>query len=114
MRFFIVNIFVLLSFSCFSQTLIKGKVTDTENNTLPGVTVLIPKTTIGTITNRNGVFQIKLPKNHKQLQLSSIGYRTKIVSIRDNKYLHVKLRCWQCFIEPTEKLRIIMPKHQLI
>ncbi len=110
MRFFITCILVLIGFSCFSQTLIKGKVTDEKNNTLPGVTVLVPKTTIGTITNRDGAFQIKLPRNHKQLQLSSIGYKTKIVSIRDNKYLHIKL--------PEEVIKIpevlVMPKDSLL
>ncbi len=110
MRFFITSILVLIGFSCFSQTLIKGKVTDEKNTTLPGVTILVPKTTIGTITNRDGVFQIKLPKNYKQIQLSSIGYKTQIVNISSNKYLHIKL--------PKEVVKIpeimVMPKDSLL
>ena len=44
---------------------IKGKVSDVRGSTMPGVTVLVKGTTIGTSTNVDGRFELSLPRQDK-------------------------------------------------
>ena len=54
---------------------IKGKVSDVRGSTMPGVTVLVKGTTIGTSTNVDGRFELSLPRQDKvDLVFSFIGY----------------------------------------
>jgi len=56
---------------------ISGRVLDRSNNQgLPGVTVLVKGTTIGTSTNNDGVFSLSVPTTATTLSFSFIGYAT--------------------------------------
>jgi TonB-linked SusC/RagA family outer membrane protein len=56
---------------------ISGRVTDRANNQgLPGVTVLVKGTTIGTGTNNDGTFTLSVPTTATTLVFSFIGYTT--------------------------------------
>ncbi|QCR24282.1 SusC/RagA family TonB-linked outer membrane protein [Pontibacter sp. SGAir0037] len=77
---------VLLSFFLLSALLqeamaqsrtITGRVTDaTTNEGLPGVTVLVKGTQVGTATNATGNYSINVPEGNNTLQFSFIGYTT--------------------------------------
>ena len=87
------SLFILL-FVAFSATAqertITGTVTAKEDGLpLPGVTVKVPGTKGGTITDGNGKFTIKAAVN-ASLQFGSIGYTTKIVKVTGNS-LNVSL-----------------------
>ncbi|MGB3589107.1 MAG: SusC/RagA family TonB-linked outer membrane protein, partial [Tunicatimonas sp.] len=59
-----------------------GTVTDGENNeTLPGVNVLIKGTTQGTVTDMNGEYRLTVPSNDAVLVFTSIGYAAEEVTI---------------------------------
>lgn len=56
---------------------ISGRVTDRTNNQgLPGVTVLAKGTTVGTSTNSDGTFVLSLPATTTTLSFSFVGYTT--------------------------------------
>ncbi|MGQ1890917.1 outer membrane beta-barrel protein [Thermophagus sp. OGC60D27] len=55
---------------------IRGKITDEAKVPLVGATISIPDTAIGTTSDINGVFQLKIPKNTTSLNISFIGYRS--------------------------------------
>ncbi|MGI4751835.1 MAG: TonB-dependent receptor [Janthinobacterium lividum] len=56
---------------------IRGKVTDAANgSTLPGVSIMVPGTSIGTATGPNGEYFLKLAKGTHQVKVSFIGYET--------------------------------------
>ncbi|RZK29074.1 MAG: SusC/RagA family TonB-linked outer membrane protein, partial [Hymenobacter sp.] len=56
---------------------ISGRVTDRGNNQgLPGVTVLVKGTTIGTATSNDGTFTLSVPPTATTLTFSFIGYTT--------------------------------------
>ncbi len=60
-----------------STVTINGKVSDIKNLPLPGVTVLVKGTTIGTVTNAEGKFHVTLPKMEKIVLLFTfIGMKT--------------------------------------
>lgn len=73
-----------------SSNLIKGIVIDNDKIPLPGATVVIKKTTVGTQTDFDGLFSIKANKGDI-LQISYIGYKTKELKITDNTPNLIKL-----------------------
>ncbi|HNP49393.1 MAG TPA: carboxypeptidase-like regulatory domain-containing protein, partial [Bacteroidia bacterium] len=71
---------------------ITGKVTSSEDNlTVPGVSVVVPGTTVGTSTDMDGNFKIIIPKTAKALRFSSVGLKTKDVTIGAGNVLDVIL-----------------------
>lgn len=63
--------------SAFAQITYMGKVLDrTTGETLPGVSVFVPGTTVGTATDRTGAFRLVLGSKPSKISFSSIGYRT--------------------------------------
>ncbi len=60
------------------QRTITGTVTQTtDGTTLPGVTVQVPGTTVGTVTDINGLYSITVSEDASVLQFSFIGMRTE-------------------------------------
>jgi hypothetical protein len=63
---------------------VSGKVTDNKREPLPGVTVLVQGTTIGTVTDMEGNYSITIPNNASQLNYSFIGFNPQTLSITGN------------------------------
>jgi TonB-linked SusC/RagA family outer membrane protein len=63
------------------QKEITGKVTDTDGLPLPGVTVIVKGTTIGTVTNADGEFSLNIPLDAEILQFSFVGMKTQEIPI---------------------------------
>jgi TonB-dependent starch-binding outer membrane protein SusC len=71
---------------------VRGTVTAAEDNeTLPGVNVLIKGTTMGTATDIDGNFSIEVPNNNAVLVFSFIGYKQQEVRIGSNSIINVAL-----------------------
>ncbi|PAW94951.1 hypothetical protein CKK33_16185 [Mucilaginibacter sp. MD40] len=61
-----------------SITKVSGKVTGAnDRQALPGVTVKVKGTSIGTVTNTTGDFSLQLPAGNPVLEFSYIGYETQ-------------------------------------
>lgn len=71
--------------------MIKGKITDTAGEPIPGVNILVKGTGIGTSSDLNGNFSIDVPTDAKYLILSYLGYVTKEVAILDTDTLNIQL-----------------------
>ncbi|WP_322549805.1 TonB-dependent receptor [Flavobacterium psychraquaticum] len=78
--------FLLLFFSVFSyaQESIKGIVKDENNQPLFGANVFWQSTTIGTITDENGLFTLRKSDETNALVISYMGFETKKVEATDN------------------------------
>ncbi|RGX76305.1 mucoidy inhibitor MuiA family protein [Bacteroides stercorirosoris] len=63
---------------------VSGVVLDSEREPVIGANVMIPGTTIGTITDVNGKYSITIPNGQNQLQFSFIGFQTQTRDIRGN------------------------------
>ncbi len=59
-------------------TKLKGKVTDEKGNALPGTSIIIKGTSIGTVADRSGNFEINYSPEGKKFDLiaSYVGYKT--------------------------------------
>ena len=58
---------------------ITGKVVDEKKQVLPGVTVKLEGTTVGTATNTKGEFSLMLPVREGFLEFSFVGFKSKKV-----------------------------------
>jgi TonB-dependent SusC/RagA subfamily outer membrane receptor len=74
---------VVSSLQIQAQTkVVKGTVKDSKTKeNLPGVTIVVPKTTIGVASDENGNFTITVPDSIKNVVVSSLGFTTKVVTI---------------------------------
>lgn len=71
---------VVLSAETYAQSVVKGKVTDSQNNLLPGVSV-IPAKGAGTVTNSTGEYSLKLSDGTHTVTFSIVGYKKLIKTI---------------------------------
>ncbi len=58
-----------------------GVVKDIKGEPIPGATVIVKGTTIGTITDFNGNFTLDVPLDAKILAISFVGFKTQEISI---------------------------------
>lgn len=64
---------------------VTGKIIDTKGNPLPGVTIRLKGTTVGTASNVAGTFSLNVPHVKDTLIVSFIGMKMKEVSIEKGK-----------------------------
>lgn len=71
--------------SLYAQTrVLKGKVTIARDGTpLPGAVILIKGTTKGTAAGPDGLFTLSIPAGGTTLEIKSVGYVTKDVTVND-------------------------------
>lgn len=81
-----------LKFSELKESkLINGVVTDrSTGEVIPGASVYIQGTSIGSISDLNGKFSIQAPSGSKAIVISFVGYKTKVVSVTKSKF-NIKL-----------------------
>lgn len=74
---------------------IKGKIVDGNDSTaLPGVSVMVKGTRIGTQTNANGEFTLRVPSTAESLHISFIGFQNYEAQMSEftNGYMCVSLK----------------------
>jgi TonB-linked SusC/RagA family outer membrane protein len=73
---------MLLSFASYAQSTVSGVVrSEGDNETIPGVSVLVKGTTRGTVTDLDGKFQVEAAAG-EILSVSYIGYASQEVTIQ--------------------------------
>jgi len=88
LAFFAIGLNVLLA-----QTKeITGKVTSADDGgSVPGVSVSVKGTTLGTITDMEGMFRLKVPQDAKTLVFSFVGMAAQEVAIGNQTNVNVKM-----------------------
>src|SRR3982750_1153842 len=74
---------MLCATQAFAQNrTITGTVTSKDDGfPLPGVSVTVPGTQVGTVTNDYGKFTIKVPASAKSLAFTFVGYNRSLVNL---------------------------------
>ncbi|MCY1636552.1 SusC/RagA family TonB-linked outer membrane protein [Marinifilum sp. D737] len=78
---------------------LKGKVTDKDGIPLPGVSIYINMTSIGTTTDVDGYYSIKVPENGVIIVYSFIGLQTKEVIYKGQEVINVVLHSDEASLE---------------
>jgi TonB-linked SusC/RagA family outer membrane protein len=73
------------------QKSISGKVTDSSGASLPGVSVVVKGTTIGTITDTNGNYSLPNVAENATLQFSFVGMKGQEVAVSGKSTIDVTL-----------------------
>jgi len=71
---------------------VSGKVTTTEGEALPGVTIAVKGTSIGTISDIDGKYSINVPAQGTVLVFSFIGMETKEVTIGNQSQVNLVMQ----------------------
>ncbi len=75
-----------------SAKVIRGKVIDAKGNPLPGVTVVVKGTTLGTSTTTDGTFKFELPDTQGIiLQFSFIGMKSQEFTYAGQKEISIRM-----------------------
>ncbi len=75
----------LLSISLFAQSIdVNGIVVDEKGEPIIGATIQVPGTSLGTITDYDGNFELTVPESAKTLSVSYIGMETREVPVKKN------------------------------
>ena len=84
---FLLAIFAIGLQSVLAQTReISGTVTSADDgSSIPGVSVSVKGTTLGTITDLDGKYILKVPQDARTLVFSFVGMQTQEVAITGNK-----------------------------
>jgi len=82
---------LLGNFAMAQQSVLSGKVTDSSSGeSLPGVSIVVEGTTIGTITNFDGNFTLNVNKGNAVI-FSFVGYKSQRVVVGDQTKLSIAL-----------------------
>ncbi len=82
---------VILAYCAIGQITVTGQVTDESNLPLPGVSILVKGTTIGTITTVDGSYNISVPSPQSVIVFSFIGYNTEETEIGNRTTINMSL-----------------------
>lgn len=92
-KFFLLILVLLPLFTLNASaqtTTVSGQVSD-SSGPLPGVTVSVPGTTNGVVTDVKGAYSIKVAPA-ADLSFSSIGYKTQLIHVNNQTQINITLR----------------------
>jgi iron complex outermembrane receptor protein len=71
---------------------ISGVVATASGETLPGAAIMVDGTTIGTVSDINGAFTLKIPADRKSITVSLLGMTSQTVVLGTADHYHVVLQ----------------------
>lgn len=73
-----------------ADIVIRGQITDTQGETLPGVSIKLKGTDVGTTTDINGNYSINVPDKNSILVFTYVGFVTREIAVSDDVTINVK------------------------
>ncbi|WP_167619718.1 SusC/RagA family TonB-linked outer membrane protein [Maribellus sediminis] len=84
---------LILNLSVFAQTSITGRVTDdASGDPVPGASVVVEGTTVGTVTGPDGAYTIQVSTGTDIIVFSFLGYKTEKVTVGSQTEINVSLK----------------------
>ncbi len=81
----------LLDVGAFAQQTISGRVTSETGEALPGVSILLKDTSVGTVTDIDGNYTLSITDGAQALVFSFVGYQTTEVPISARTVIDVQM-----------------------
>jgi len=88
---FLLSLMVILAGAQLLAQNVSGVVVDQSNDPIPGASVIVKGSTIGTITDSNGSFKLSSIPENAIIQFSFIGMKTQEVAAKDKTNLKIVL-----------------------
>ena len=77
--------------SVHAQITVSGTVTDTKNEPMIGISVVVKNSTKGTVTDLDGKYTITVPDSKSVLVFSFISYKTQEITVGSQRVINVRL-----------------------
>jgi hypothetical protein len=90
MRMILSIVFAFFSLQIFSQGIIRGKVTELNGDPIPYTTIFVKELSLGTTSNGNGNFEIKLTPGTYHLQFRSMGFEPKEIVVEKDASIQIQ------------------------
>jgi TonB-linked SusC/RagA family outer membrane protein len=92
-RSLLTSVAVCSSVAAFSQQAqpITGRITDKAGEGLPGVTMVVKGTSVGTVTDGDGKYSLQAPAGATTLVISFLGYKSQEVALNQRTSIDVTL-----------------------
>jgi hypothetical protein len=90
-KFLLLFPLLLLTLGLFGQRTVTGKVTDSSGQPLIGANVFVKGSTVGTVTDFDGMYSITIPEGYDMLIISYTGYATQELSPGQSSELNVSM-----------------------
>ncbi|MEX2235718.1 MAG: carboxypeptidase-like regulatory domain-containing protein, partial [Cyclobacteriaceae bacterium] len=91
-RWLLVAIALMVTFQVHSQGIIvKGKVSSSDGESIPGANVAVQNTSLGTVTGVDGTYTIQLPDENQTLVFSFIGFVSQTVPVSGRSVINIQL-----------------------
>ena len=71
---------------------VKGKVVDAQGQALPGVNVIVKNSSVGTVTDADGRFELSVSNANSDLVFAFIGYESQQLNVSNQQELNVALK----------------------
>jgi iron complex outermembrane receptor protein len=88
---FILGFILLLGNTVFAQISVQGKVTDNNNQPLPGVSVTVKENSTGTTSNSEGNYTISVPSKRSVLVFSYVGFPAQEIVVGDRTAINISM-----------------------
>src|SRR5690606_40648204 len=91
--FFISILLFMGTMASYAQTrLVTGRVTSAEDGQpVPGVSIVVQGTTLGTVTNIDGDYSLQVPEDAGNLTFSFVGMAAQTVEIGGRTTINIEL-----------------------
>ncbi|MCK4663656.1 MAG: TonB-dependent receptor [Bacteroidales bacterium] len=89
--FFFLILFITANLFAQKRTITGTVISSDDNTTLPGVSVVVKGTTIGTITDIDGKYSLEVPENATNLIFTYIGMVSEDIEIGANKVVDLSM-----------------------
>lgn len=89
--FFLFAFLLSATGTLIAQVSISGKVKDTSGDELIGVNITVKGTTIGTVSNVTGDFQLSVPSANETLVFSYVGYETITIPMEGKTWFEIAM-----------------------
>ncbi len=90
-KFLLLFPLLLLTMGLFGQRMVTGKVTDQAGEPLIGANIFVKGSTVGTVTDFNGMYSVTIPQGYDQLVISYTGYATQELSPGQSSELNITM-----------------------
>ncbi len=74
-----------------SRKIITGVVTDENGDPVIGASIIVPGTSVGTVTDIDGNFKLDVPTDKSSIQISYVGYLKQDISIANKTSVDIKM-----------------------
>jgi TonB-linked SusC/RagA family outer membrane protein len=113
----IFTLLALLVFVCLQSSgqdrTISGKIISSQDNLgIPGVSVVVEGTTIGTSTDVEGKYSLSVPAKAKRLRYSGVGLTTKFIDLTESNVIDVTMEPGAINLNPVVVTALGVPREE--